>query len=151
MSSSLMEGAAMGDWTNVQDPVKQMITAITKAVRTQSAGIKDIDKRVDAMPTNDILNRRLEEVLRVASDEIRSQLKPVGESMKKKANVSDLSALELNTLAMAKQLDKINELLHSQNNAILNLNARISGVAAEVGYTHIDMYLHIIYTYTYIL
>lgn len=36
-----MEGDLKGSqWTNVQDPVKQMITAITKAVRTQSAGIK---------------------------------------------------------------------------------------------------------------
>jgi hypothetical protein len=33
-------------WYNIQDPVKQMITSITKAVRTQSAGIRDLDRKI---------------------------------------------------------------------------------------------------------
>ncbi len=36
-------------WANIQDPVRQMITAITKAVRTQSAGIKDLDRKLSLM------------------------------------------------------------------------------------------------------
>lgn len=33
-------------WYNIQDPIKQMITSITKAVRTQSAGIRDLDRKM---------------------------------------------------------------------------------------------------------
>jgi hypothetical protein len=33
-------------WINIQDPVKQMITSITKAIRTQSAGIRDLDRKI---------------------------------------------------------------------------------------------------------
>ena len=33
-------------WVNIQDPIKQMITSITKAVRTQSAGIRDLDRKI---------------------------------------------------------------------------------------------------------
>ena len=33
-------------WYNIQDPIKQMITSITKAVRTQSAGIRDLDRKI---------------------------------------------------------------------------------------------------------
>lgn len=33
-------------WINIQDPIKQMITSITKAVRTQSAGIRDLDRKI---------------------------------------------------------------------------------------------------------
>ncbi len=33
-------------WTNVQDPVRQMFSALTKAMRTQSAGIRDLDRKI---------------------------------------------------------------------------------------------------------
>jgi hypothetical protein len=33
-------------WVNIQDPIKQMITSITKAIRTQSAGIRDLDRKI---------------------------------------------------------------------------------------------------------
>lgn len=32
-------------WTNIQDPVKQMITGITKSIRVQASGLRDLDKR----------------------------------------------------------------------------------------------------------
>ena len=120
------------EWRNVQDPVKQMITAITKAVRTQSAGMKDLDKRLDAMTTIDLLERRIAEVLSTVSEQVTRNINPVHDTLKKKVNISDLSTLEKNTISMAKQLDKINELLHSQNSAILNLNDRLTKVARDV-------------------
>jgi hypothetical protein len=33
-------------WVNVQEPVKDMILAIAKSVRTQSAGIRDLDRKL---------------------------------------------------------------------------------------------------------
>lgn len=38
-------------WANVQDPVRQMLSALTKAVRTQAAGIRDLDRAVERLPS----------------------------------------------------------------------------------------------------
>ena len=40
-------------WVNVQDPIKQMFLAITKAIRSQSAGIRDLDRKCSEFVTND--------------------------------------------------------------------------------------------------
>lgn len=133
MDASELHGSVGGaQWTNVQDPVKQMITAITKAVRTQSAGIKDLDRRLSDTATVDLVDQRLDAVMQQVADQLEAQLQPLWDSLKKKAGIADLSSLEKNTISMAKQLDKINELLHSQNHAILNLNDRVSRVTADV-------------------
>ena len=133
MDASDLHGSVGGaQWTNVQDPVKQMITAITKAVRTQSAGIKDLDRRLGDAATVELLDQRLEATMRAVANQVEGQLLQLGESLKRKAAITDLSSLEKNTISMAKQLDKINELLHSQNHAILNLNDRVTRVTADV-------------------
>jgi hypothetical protein len=43
-------------WANVQDPIKQMFLAITKAIRSQSAGIRDLDRKCSDFVTNDRAN-----------------------------------------------------------------------------------------------
>ena len=58
---SIISGQAGRQWTNVQDPVRQMITAITKAVRTQSAGLRDVDRKLGLMASQDRLDRQLED------------------------------------------------------------------------------------------
>ncbi len=40
-------------WVNVQDPIKQMFVAITKAIRAQSAGIRDLDRKCSEYVTHD--------------------------------------------------------------------------------------------------
>jgi hypothetical protein len=40
-------------WVNVQDPVKQMITGITKSVKVQAVGMRDLDKRMSKCITKD--------------------------------------------------------------------------------------------------
>jgi hypothetical protein len=40
-------------WTNIQDPVKHMFTGITKAIKVQSAGLKDLDKRTSKCISKD--------------------------------------------------------------------------------------------------
>ena len=51
-------------WVNVQDPVRQMITAITKAVRSQSVSIRDMDRKLNNFTTKDVMERTVEDVLR---------------------------------------------------------------------------------------
>ena len=40
-------------WTNVQDPIKQMFLALTKAMRAQAAGIRDLDRKCNDFITKD--------------------------------------------------------------------------------------------------
>lgn len=51
-------------WVNVQDPVRQMITAITKAVRSQSVSIRDMDRKLNNFTTKDALERKIEDVMK---------------------------------------------------------------------------------------
>lgn len=48
-------------WINVQDPVRQMITSITKAVRTQSAGIRDLDRKIGFLASTDTVHAMISE------------------------------------------------------------------------------------------
>lgn len=40
-------------WVNVQDPVKQMITGITKSVKVQATGLRELDKRMSKCITRE--------------------------------------------------------------------------------------------------
>lgn len=51
-------------WTNIQEPVRQMISAITKAVRTHSAGIAELDRRIGLLPQEETVFRLIESALR---------------------------------------------------------------------------------------
>ena len=46
--SSLLVDDILDDahWTNVQDPVRQMFSSLTKAIRTQSVGVRDLDRKI---------------------------------------------------------------------------------------------------------
>ena len=50
-------------WVNVQDPVRQMITSITKAVRTQSAGIRDLDRKIGFLASTDSVHSIVDDAL----------------------------------------------------------------------------------------
>ncbi len=40
-------------WINVQEPIREIITSIAKAVRTQSTGIRDLDRKLGYCITKD--------------------------------------------------------------------------------------------------
>jgi ribosomal 50S subunit-associated protein YjgA (DUF615 family) len=48
-------------WRNVQEPIRQMFHSLTKAMRVQSAGLRDLDHRCDRFVTTeavkDIVNK----------------------------------------------------------------------------------------------
>lgn len=48
-------------WVNVQDPIKQMFLAITKAIRSQSAGIRDLDRKCSEFVTNERANNLIQQ------------------------------------------------------------------------------------------
>jgi hypothetical protein len=49
-------------WTNVQDPIKQMFLSITKALRVQAAGIRDLDRKCNDYATRDYIQHQLQNV-----------------------------------------------------------------------------------------
>ena len=48
-------------WKNVQDPIKSMFLALTKAVRSQAAGIRDLDKKYADCISRDTSRRMLQD------------------------------------------------------------------------------------------
>lgn len=50
-------------WANVQDPVRQMLSALTKAVRTQAAGIRDLDRAVERLPSRSNVDQTVAEAI----------------------------------------------------------------------------------------
>jgi hypothetical protein len=44
-------------WTNVQEPIRQMFLSITKAIRAQAAGIRDLDRKSTDFITNESAQR----------------------------------------------------------------------------------------------
>ena len=50
-------------WKNVQEPVKQMFLALSKAIRIQSAGLRDLDHRCDHFTSKEEVHCLLSEKL----------------------------------------------------------------------------------------
>jgi len=48
-------------WINVQDPIRQMFLAISKAIRVQAAGIRDLDAKCSNYVTHDFAQRLIKE------------------------------------------------------------------------------------------
>ncbi len=48
-------------WVNVQDPIKQMFLSLTKALRVQAAGIRDLDRKYEGLVPIDMAERMIKE------------------------------------------------------------------------------------------
>jgi hypothetical protein len=48
-------------WKNVQDPIKQMFLTLTKAIKTQAAGMRDLDRKCDKLIPYDAAERLIKE------------------------------------------------------------------------------------------
>jgi len=117
-------------WVNVQDPVRHMITSITKAVRTQSAGIRDLDRKMGFVATNDELHRTVSDaVSRCFSKQEASRLV---ESVNKKADIDAVAGIETNLMQVSHQLSRLNDVLQDQNSAIRDLNSRVTRLSEEM-------------------
>jgi hypothetical protein len=62
-------------WVNVQDPIKQMFLAVTKAIRAQSAGIRDLSRKSEEYVTHERARTLVEEsATNLCSKEAATQL-----------------------------------------------------------------------------
>jgi hypothetical protein len=48
-------------WKNVQDPIKQMFLTLTKAIKVQAAGMRDLDRKCNELIPYDAAERLIKE------------------------------------------------------------------------------------------
>lgn len=134
-------------WVNVQDPVRQMITAITKAVRTQSAGIRDLDRKVSGLVTTDILDRVVH--ANISKVSTKGELKDMAREMDARTNElsSNFSNYEERLGDISTKLSKMNELLNNQSIAITNLNSRVERITEDIEDVRLNPNYDAIYAY----
>jgi len=134
-------------WVNVQDPVRQMITAITKAVRTQSAGIRDLDRKVSGLVTTDILDRVVQSNISKVSTKV--EVKDIVREMDARTNElsSNFSNYEDRLGDISGKLTKMNELLSNQSVAITNLNTRVERMSEDIEDVRLNPNYDAIYAY----
>lgn len=135
-------------WVNVQDPVKQMITAITKAVRTQSTAIRDIDRKINNnLVTNDVLDKQINTNLSKVS--LKTEIKDIVREMDLRTNElsSNFTNYEEKLSDISNKLTKINELLNNQNITITNINSRVSQLSDDVDELKLNPNYDPIYAY----
>ncbi len=79
-------------WRNVQEPIKQMFLSLSKAMRVQSAGLRDLDHRCDRFVTTDAVKDMVNKYTQsFCSKEDATQ---IIYQLEKKAAEKDVSALE---------------------------------------------------------
>ena len=83
------EGFTSDRWMNVQEPIKDLFTILTKAIRVQSNNIEDLDSRINQ---NDDTNKQLINNLEnlVTTNEFQHYL----QELSKKSNQNDVDRLE---------------------------------------------------------
>jgi hypothetical protein len=134
-------------WVNVQDPVRQMITAITKAVRTQSAGIRDLDRKVNGLVTTDILDRVVH--THISKVSTKTEVKDVVREMDARTNElsANFSNYEDRLGEISSKLTKMNEILSNQSVAITSLNTRVGRLSEDIEDVRLNPNYDAIYAY----
>ena len=134
-------------WINVQDPVRQMITAITKAVRTQSAGIRDLDRKISTLSTKEHAERLVKDA--VSSSCSKSEASDIIREMDARSNElkSNYMNFEDRMTDFSDKLNKMNEILSNQTVAITNINSRMEKLADDIDDVKMNPNYDAIYAY----
>jgi hypothetical protein len=110
-------------WVNVQDPIKHMFIALTKAIRSQAAGMRDLDRRCADFVTND----RAQNLIQQSFDKSCSKqdATQIIYKMDSKASERDVAVLESKLLQALGLIDKLNNSLHEQSIVLSDINLRL--------------------------
>jgi hypothetical protein len=117
------------EWTNVQAPVRDMLLAITRAIKDQSNDMTRILHRMDSFVTKDASRRDLfsrEEGLRLETG---------------KATIEVVRALEGRLDESNKQIAKLGQIVEYQTTAITDLNCRLERAQRLIA-IHDEHFLH---------
>ena len=134
-------------WINVQDPVRQMIAAITKAVRTQSAGIRDLDRKIVGLVTKDMLERTVGE--NMATTCSKHEAKDMVREIDARSNEmkSNFLNYEDKLFDITNKINKMNEVVNHQNIAVTNINSRMEKMADDIDELKMNPNYDAIYAY----
>jgi hypothetical protein len=62
-TNELFRESEQRNWKNVQEPIRQMFLSLSKAIRIQAAGIRDLDRKMTTeYVTNDSLKRVVSDI-----------------------------------------------------------------------------------------
>lgn len=110
-------------WVNVQDPIKQMFIAITKAIRSQSASIRDLDRKCADFVTNDRAHNLIEQSYNKSCS--KQDATQIIHKIDTKASERDVAVLESKLMQALGMIDKLSDSLHEQSLAISDINLRL--------------------------
>lgn len=80
-------------WINVQDPIRQMFLAISKAIRVQASGIRDLDTKCSNYVTHDLVQRMVKEAFDQTCN--KQDATQIIYQIESKAPAKDVHALEV--------------------------------------------------------
>lgn len=136
------------NWINVQGPIRQTFSALTKAVRSQACGIRDLDRKLDTMITEEnaiLLSQKL------------CCSKKMGEDLQRtKASADDVVILEQSLREAQTHMSRMHEIMQHQSAAITDLNYRLEKAARDIDdlkipnhdaiFAYIDRKVHMVLT-----
>lgn len=96
-------------WINVQDPIRQMFLAISKAIRVQAAGIRDLDTKCSNYVTHDLAQRMTKEAFDQACS--KQDATQIIYQVESKAPAKDLHSVE----ATVQQVSEISHVVQIIN------------------------------------
>jgi hypothetical protein len=110
-------------WANVQDPIKHMFLAITKAIRSQAAGIRDLSRKCDDFVTHDRANNLIHNSFEKSCS--KQDATQIIHKIDTKASERDVAVLDTKLMQALSMIDKLGDTLHEQSIAISDINVRL--------------------------
>jgi len=109
-------------WVNVQDPIKNMFLALSKAIRVQSSSIRDLERRLSEMPTERDAGSMIQRAIEgVCSKQDATQILY---QLDNKASSKEMHTMESRYSQLSSQMDHMNETISHQSSTITELQAR---------------------------
>lgn len=117
-------------WLNIQDPIKQMFLSLTKAIRTQAAGIRDLDRKCNDMISIDAAERMVKDHFNTCCT--KQDATQLIYQIDTKAGDKDLAILDNRIQQALHQIEKLNDAFQSQAILIADTNNRMDGIAHDI-------------------
>lgn len=117
-------------WANVQDPIKQMFLALTRAIRSQAAGIRDLDRKCADFMTKDMTTHFVEKSFDKACS--KQDATQIIYKVDSKASDKSVAVLESKLEQAHEEISKLQNKLHDQTLAMSDMHTRIDHLERDV-------------------
>lgn len=117
-------------WVNVQDPVRQMLTSISKAIRAQSSGIRELDKKTEFLVSRDLAEKLILDGISKCSS--KHDFAMLSGHVESKASLEALSSLDSRIATLSNQLSRVSETLQTQHIAISEIHTKMDRMGGDI-------------------